>query len=147
MGFFDDKQEELRKELDSWVGVPFKHRQGTKSGVDCIHLVARVLESFGFGPFKFNDYTRDWHLHKTSGLLMNEVKKQIPTVVEVSINEIKNGDLVVYHVGKDSAHGAIYFDNYVYHAITGIGVVKIRWDSALKFKNTTYAVAHILRVM
>jgi len=147
MAFFDDKQEKLQQELESWVDTPFRHKQGIKgTGVDCIHLVARVLESFGFGPFRIPDYARDWHLHRTSGMLMNEVAAQIPNTSEVSIDDVKNGDIVFYHVGKDTAHAGIYFGGYIYHAISGIGVVKIRWDQALKFRNATYAVAKVMRI-
>lgn len=150
MRFFEDKEEELYKELESWKGVPFNHKQGTRAGVDCIHLVARVLEKFGYGPFKFPDYAIDWHLHRTSGMLMDEVGKQIPNTTEVKLHDIKNGDIVFWHVGKDTAHVGIYCedhgDRYIYHAVRPLGVLKIRWEIAMKFRNKTNAISHIMRL-
>lgn len=152
MSYFDDKQEELKKELDSWVGTPFKHKQGVKGvGVDCIHLVARVLEHFGFGPFKFSDYPRDWHMHQTSGLLMKNLMKQVKGAHEVPLWNIKSGDIVLYHIGNDVAHAGIYFmdewgDKYIYHSVTGIGVVKIDFDSAVRLKKKYKIASHIVRI-
>lgn len=151
MRFFEGKEEELYKELESWVGVPFRHRQGTRAGVDCIHLIGRVLEHFGYGPFKFPDYALDWHLHKTSGLMMTQVRKQLPNTEEVKLKDIQNGDILFWHVGKDIGHVGMYFedhgDRYIYHAVRPFGVLKIRWETAMKFKNQTNAITHILRLL
>lgn len=152
MNFFDDKQEELYKELESWLGTPFKHKQGIKGvGTDCIQFVAKVLEHFGFGPFKFPDYAKDWHMHKTSGLLMTNLMKQVKGSYEVPLWNIKSGDIVLYHIGNDSAHGGIYFvdewgDRYLYHSINPFGVVKLDFDSAVKLKKEYQIASHIVRV-
>jgi len=147
MSFFDDKQEELQQELESWVDTPFRHHQGVKgTGVDCIHLVARVLEHFGFGPFRIPDYARDWHLHQEHELLRDGIFAQLD-VDEIPLDEEpKNGDILLYKFGRAAAHSGIYFDKYIYHAIIGVGVVKMRFDKVLQIGKHKVPLSHTLRL-
>jgi len=137
MYYFDDikKQKKLKIILESWVGTPFKHKTAVKGkGCDCIHFVGSVFQEIGL--FKFNlktvpDYPPDWHLHNTRELLSEGIAERL-SVERVDLNNLINGDIILSHYGKASSHAGIYFDGYVYQALTSIGVRKI------SFKDTKY---------
>ena len=128
--FFEDaeKQKQLKKILDEWIGTPFRHHCGVKSlGCDCVHFVARVLEEVGLLSWRKDliaDYPRDWHLHNTRELLKEAIERELD-VEEVSLDSPMNGDIILSHYGQASSHTAIYFNEYVYQAIDDIGVCKI----------------------
>ena len=128
--FFDDpeRRAELGREMEAWVGTPFRHWAGVKGrGCDCIHFVARVLEHFGLGPFRIQRYHKDWHLHRANELLLEGIRDQLDHI-EVTPAEIQDGDLVLYQFGQAFSHGGIFFQGCVYQAVTGAGVVCLGWD-------------------
>jgi len=132
MYFFDDidKQKELKLILDSWVGTPFKHKTAVKGkGCDCIHLVGCVFQEMGllvFNKKTVPDYPPDWHLHNTRELLSEGIISRL-NVEKKDLNNLMNGDIILSHYGKASSHAGIYFDGYVYQALTRIGVKKINF--------------------
>lgn len=129
-----EKQNELKRILDSWTGTPFRHHCGVKGrGCDCIHFVARVFEEMGIVTLnKVPNYPKDWHLHNTRELLAESIENYC-NVEKVNLNSLKNGDIILSHYGKAASHAAIYFDEYVYQSITNIGVCKINFKDR-KFK-------------
>ena len=130
---FDDpkKVEELRRELEEWIGTPWRHRVAVKGlGADCIYFVAGVfhnLKVFNFEIAHKPDYPPDWHLHNTRELLMETIKRSVP-VVEISLDEIRNGDIILSHYGKAASHASIYLDGFLYHCIHPGGVIKASFD-------------------
>jgi len=128
--FFEDteKQEQLKKILDEWMGTPFRHHCGVKGlGCDCIHFVARVFEEMGLIKWRKDfilDYPSDWHLHNTRELLKEAIEREL-NVEEVGFDNLINGDIILSHYGQASSHAAIYFDEHIYQAINDIGVCKI----------------------
>lgn len=134
--FFEDAANEsrLKDVLDSWEGTPFRHWAGVKGmGCDCIHFVGRVLEELGIttraGGVKYQipRYSRDWHLHKEHQLLLEGVLKQIPVDV-IDSDDHMNGDILLFRFGRAVAHSAFYFDNFLYHSLSGIGVRRSSYD-------------------
>jgi len=127
--YFEDKknQERLKKILDEWLGTPFRHRTGVKGqGADCIHFVAKVYDEMDIIEFALSDvpdYSPDWHLHNTRQKLFEKIISTVP-VEQVPIDNLMNGDLVLSHFGKAASHTSVFFDGYLYHAITNIGVIK-----------------------
>lgn len=134
--YFEDEenQKHLKVILDEWVGTPFRHRCAVKGlGADCIHYVSAVLHELGiinFDNVKIPDYPPDWHLHNTQQLLLEEIHKHLNTE-QVNLNELMNGDIVLSHFGKAASHASIYFDEHLYHAINGIGVIKEQIDNSV----------------
>jgi len=128
--FFEDteKQEQLKKILDEWMGTPFRHHCGVKGlGCDCIHFAVKVFEEMELIKWRDNlipDYPRDWHLHNTRELLKEAIEKEFD-VEEIGLDNLMNGDIILSHYGQASSHTAIYFDEHVYQAIDDIGVCKI----------------------
>ena len=144
MYYFDDvnKQNELKKVLDEWIGTPFRHRVAVKNlGCDCIHFVGAVLHEMGildFSKVKIPDYAPDWHLHHTRQLLLEEINKAIK-VERVSLSKLRNGDIVLSHFGKAASHASIYFGGQLYHALNNIGVVNEEIHNSAVSKNLKYA--------
>lgn len=123
--YFEDKdrQEQLGKVLNSWLRTPFRHCCGVKGlGCDCIHFVIGVLEELDFGPFKVQNYARDWHLHNRNELLANGIKKQLK--VEEVKKPYKNGDIICFEFGKAYSHASIYFNKHIFQAVPSAGVIK-----------------------
>ena len=127
------RQEKLEKELLSWLKTPFKHRTCVKQkGADCVNFVAGVLSELGICKMpKIPEYPPDWNLHITRDLLIDGIKT-LPLATGLYFDEIdfKNpmiGDLMVFFYGKSASHAAIYFNGYIYQAVTGVGVVKSRY--------------------
>jgi cell wall-associated NlpC family hydrolase len=144
--FFDSPVEidQLREEVASWVGTPYRHWCGVKGlGCDCIHFVARVFESQGGGPYKIPWYPKDWHLHLGRELLMEGILAN-SKAVEVPISEVKNGDIVLYRFGRASSHSAIYLDNHVYSAITRARLEGIHWDDVF-LKHRIFKVFRVMK--
>lgn len=129
--YFEDKgkQEELSIILSEWMGTPYRHWAGVKGeGCDCIHLIVRVLEEFGFGPFKVPRYDKDWHIHNNEELLLDGFRKSSLRFDELSPSvEPMNGDVVLYKFGRVNSHSVIYFMDHVYQSINGIGVERRHW--------------------
>jgi cell wall-associated NlpC family hydrolase len=132
-----EKQKELKTILESWLNTPYKHHTGVKGmGCDCIHFVGCVMEEMGLLNFdrkSVPQYPRDWHLHNTREILSEGIEARL-NVEKLNINDkLINGDIILSHYGKASSHAGIFFDNYVYQALDGIGVRKIIFTDQ-KFK-------------
>lgn len=144
--YFDDKenQKRLKIVMDEWLGTPFRHRTCVKGlGADCIHFVGGVFNEMKIFDFdllgSIPDYPPDWHLHNTQQLLFEEIMKRIKVDV-VQLNNLKNGDVVLSHFGKAASHTSIYFDDHLYHAINGIGVIKEQVDNSVVTGKLKFAV-------
>lgn len=144
MDYFDDieKQKQLKKILDEWVGTPFRHRCGVKGkGSDCIFFVGRVFEEMRLLTLneKFVPvYPKDWHIHNTRELLSEAVEKYL-NVKKVDFLMPKNGDIHLSHFGKAASHGSIYFNGYGYQSLTNIGVRKINFTDKKFRKRIKFA--------
>jgi cell wall-associated NlpC family hydrolase len=142
--YFDDpeKQQELKVILDSWIGTPYRHHCGVKGmGTDCAHFVVRVFEEMGVIKWRKNlipDYPAGWNLHNTRELMLERLVKEF-NVAAVDLNNPMNGDILLSHYGKAASHMVIYFDDHIYHAVDGIGVVKIHFADSVFRKKMKYA--------
>lgn len=137
--FFDDKNsEKLKKELDSWLGTPYRHYCGVKNkGTDCIHFIIRIIEKLGANQGRnliIKQYPKDWNLHRGEELLKEEMSKQlyIETIAERDKDNIlkfsekvHNGDIILFKFGRLSGHCGMFFENQVYQSLNGRRVEKI----------------------
>lgn len=144
MNYFEslEKQDQLKKVLDSWIGTPFRHQCGVKGlGCDCVYFVARILEEVGILTWHKDlipDYSKDVPLHD-SHELFEERLLQNTKAEKVEFNDLRNGDVVLFHSGKAASHGAFYFDGYMYQALNKVGVCKIRFSDKLLKKRAKFA--------
>jgi len=121
-----EKQNQLKAELNGWLGTPFRHHCSVKNrGCDCIGFVTGVLINVDFlkaDKFVLPDYSQDWHIHNNENLLIKGLRGQdylqeIPSFPEF-------GDILVFKYGKVSSHVGIYADGTIYHAITNRTVIR-----------------------
>lgn len=136
-----EKQEVLRKELEGWLGTPFRHRAAVKQvGADCLHFIAKVYETVGVFkgvvdsiPF----YGHDWCHHTTDEILYKSVKR-MREFQEIQFKNIMNGDLVLYQFGLATSHCAIYFDNEIYQAINNTKIHKLLYTDMSWYKRRRF---------
>ena len=148
MCFFDDETNlnRLREILNSWLGTPFRHLCGVKGlGVDCSRFVFHVLEELDLVSWRENTlprHPRRWYLHNPLFDVV-ALAKELVSLEDVKKEDIVNGDIVVYKIGRCPSHFGIYLDDYVYMSLERIGVSAFSWSDEMWFKR----VAHCLRVM
>jgi len=143
--YFDDKEKdvELKRILDEWLGTPFKHHCGVKKlGCDCIHFAIRVFEEIGLMTYTKDmipDYPRDWHLHNTREALMEAIFMHLDVEsVKKDSRLLMNGDIILSHYGQASSHVGILYGKHVYQALDGVGVRKIHFDDPKLNKQMKY---------
>ena len=145
----EERQKQLGKIINSWLGTPFRHRCAVKGmGADCLGFVVGVLKELGIlrQDFIVPEYAPDWPLHKSNELLLSGMKKTLNIEI-VKLEDIMNGDLCLYRFGKASSHIGIYYDNYLYHSITELSVMKLKWSDCLDINNTLLPMTHIIRLL
>ena len=102
----DDADTNLIKEIDSWLGVPYKYGGKDKSGTDCSGMVYSIYNNvYGFS------------LNRSAYDIIQNVKK-------VPIEEAKFGDIVFFKINKNRvSHVGIYLgDKKFIHASSQLGV-------------------------
>jgi len=102
----DDADTNLIKEIDSWLGVPYKYGGKDKSGTDCSGMVYSIYNNVY--SFSLNRSAYDI----------------IQNVIKVPIEEAKFGDLIFFKINKNRvSHVGIYLgDKKFIHASTQLGV-------------------------
>lgn len=133
----------LQKELESWVGTPFRHWCGMKQkGADCIFFVAKVLSEMGYlNWYKgiIPKYSDDWFLHNDYELLLNTlVAHPSGNFVIVSLDDMRNGDIPLFRFGKASSHCGMFCRGFVYHSIYRRGVERTHLVESKWHKRLTY---------
>ena len=100
-------QKDLKKEINSWLGTPYKYGGITKKGVDCSGFVNAIYQT-----------VYDIDLPRTSKEIYSKAKA-------VKLQNIKEGDLIFFNYeGKGVSHVGIYLaDNKYAHASASKGVV------------------------
>ena len=90
----------------SWLRTPFHDNQAVKGvGVDCAQLVrAAALETGLRAIHPTGNYSAQWFLHREDDRLVEFIKRY---AVEIDESRAREGDLVVYKIGRAFAHVAI----------------------------------------
>ncbi|HOB77313.1 MAG: C40 family peptidase [Bacteroidales bacterium] len=101
-----DADTNLIKEIDRWIGVPYKYGGKDENGTDCSGMVMTIYENV-YG-FKLNRSSYDI----------------IQNVIKVPVEEARFGDLVFFKINNSNvSHVGIYIgDNQFVHASTKAGV-------------------------
>jgi len=121
-----ERQNRLLEVLESWEGTPYRHRSGVKYyGVDCAHFIGCVLMELGIiESFKVTKYSRDFCLHTSEEGFVAHLREH-PLLEEININDLMNGDILLYKFGRVSGHSAIYFDGDAWQSRSKYGVIKL----------------------
>ena len=141
--FFSSKenQDRLLKEVNEWIGTPFRHYAGVKKvGADCIHFALAVYESLGAikDPMRgVKYYGHDWCHHTTEQKLREGLRRR-QEFAEVGFGKEMNGDLVLYQFGQAASHCGIYFDGCIYQSINLVGVHRVYYKDGLWSKRRRF---------
>lgn len=111
-------QKSLRKEVEQWLGTPYRYGGNTRKGVDCSGFVNAVYLSV----YRIQ-------LPRSSKDIYARCKK-------ISRKELKEGDLVFFdYEGKGVSHVGLYLSDGQYaHASTSKGVVISDLDNSFSKK-------------
>jgi cell wall-associated NlpC family hydrolase len=117
----------FRTAAESWERTPWAHRCGVKGvGADCVFFVLRVLEETGYLPAglekKIPPYGKKWFLAPGPPILMDAIPKFAPQSTFIDKRMVKDGDLIVYQMGRHMAHLAIVFGPNIFHSVFEYGV-------------------------
>lgn len=106
-----------------YLGTPHVNQARVKGkGVDCGMLLIASLEDSGV--IKKNDieiapYSNEWHLHHSEEWFRHCVETYCDKV-----DELQEGDFVLYQFGRCVSHGAVYVGNgIVCHSIIKHGCI------------------------
>lgn len=123
--------QQLQQICEEWLGTPWRHQVAVKQlGCDCIHFVGGVMEEMElvkFSKVKVPNYPPDWHLHNTREMLLEGLKREF-NAVEIPLDKLEDGDIILFHYGKAASHAAIYINGFLYHCIRPGGVAKCSWQ-------------------
>ena len=106
-----------------WLGTP--HINGARvkgKGVDCGMLLIASLEDAGLiekDSIEITPYSNEWHLHHSEEWFLQYVSEHCDKV-----DELQEGDFILYQYGRCISHGAVYVgDNVVCHSLVNAGEV------------------------
>jgi len=123
----EERIDRLEKELESWLGTPFKHNNGLKGvAADCIHHVAIALYNVGaIKKYNIKPYGKDWHMHKGHQRLFKnfvdqaEAQGRSVEIFDPATSEPEDGDIVLYQFGNfNMSHSSVYCRGFGYHSLT-----------------------------
>ena len=114
-----------------YLGTPHVNQAKVKGkGIDCGMLLIASLEDAGAVPkdsIEIAPYSNEWHLHHSEEWFKGYIEKYCDKV-----EELQEGDFVLYQYGRCASHGAVYVGNgIVCHALVNHGCVLTEMDEAM----------------
>lgn len=109
---------------ESWLNTPY-HPNGLVKhvGVDCCQFLAQVYSEAGLiTDLDLGSYSTTAHFHQKVGTYEATIREYANEITEA---EVQPGDMVLYKVAHDFAHGAIVkqWPTLVIHAVNEAGVI------------------------
>lgn len=114
-----------------YLGTPHVNQAKVKGkGVDCGMLLIASLEDAGVvqkDSIEIAPYSNEWHLHHSEEWFKDYIEKYCDKV-----EELQEGDFVLYQYGRCASHGAVYVGNgIVCHALVNHGCVLTGMDDVM----------------
>ncbi len=109
-----DISRKLKKEIEHWLGVPYRYGGRDKKGIDCSGLICVLYQS----------------LYKTD--IPKTVKLQYEACKKIPLKKLREGDLVFFNPeGKEVTHIGLYLSDHTFvHASVSKGVVISNLENA-----------------
>ena len=106
-----------------YLGTPHVNQAKVKGkGVDCGMLLIAALEGSGAiakNAIEIAPYSNEWHLHHSEEWFKHYVETYCDKV-----DELQEGDFILYQFGRCVSHGAVYVGNgIVCHSIINQGCI------------------------
>lgn len=94
-----------------WCGTPFvKYASVKGAGVDCVHLVAAILQEVGALPkFEWPKYALDSGVHSRSSALLAWLDS-CPSFGRQPTTDIMAGDVICFNLGLSEHHIGLMLD-------------------------------------
>ena len=114
-----------------YLGTPHVNQAKVKGkGVDCGMLLIASLEDAGAvekDSIEIAPYSNEWHLHHSEEWFKDYIEKYCDKV-----EELQEGDFILYQYGRCASHGAVYVGNgIVCHALVNHGCVLTEMDDVM----------------
>ena len=127
-------------EARSWLDTPYHHNARVKGvGVDCAQLPAAIYHTVGLIPHLEPEYSPQWMMHRDAEKYLEWVR---PYAREITREELKPGDMVMWKFGRTYSHSAIVIEvPTIIHAVNMAGRVEfgdIERDADLACRPTLY---------
>ena len=137
----DAQWERMADILHGWIGTPYRHCAGTKTGSDCGSWIARVFHELGIVQDILAEeyYSRQWYMSDRDGVVYRRLRLYCDNLVsgftmqEESPDSIWiRGDILVFKLPRahTANHLGIYFgcprphDHFMVHCLRGPGMHK-----------------------
>lgn len=122
-----EERETICRIAKTYVGTPYRDCAKIKgAGADCATLLAMVYEEAGVeSPIQYDPYSPQWYLHRNEELYLNKVLERAREITE---DEAKPADIVMYKFGRCFSHGAIIVEPgwpNIIHAFKQAGIVTL----------------------
>ncbi len=114
-----------------YLGTPHVNQARVKGkGVDCGMLLIASLEEAGAiekNGIEVAPYSNEWHLHRSEEWFKHYVETYCDKV-----DDLQEGDFILYQYGRCASHGAVYIgNNTVCHSLIGQGCVLTGLDDVM----------------
>lgn len=126
--FTDNKK--LKKALDSWEKVPYKHMGQSRGGVDCTKLMALILIDLGIlSQIETSYYSEDWMLHGDCEILITAFFSHLCKYVDGNYKplllkyregiQLQDGDVLGFSMNSKGLtnHAGMYYQGDIFHVI------------------------------
>jgi cell wall-associated NlpC family hydrolase len=113
--------EAAQTEAERWLGTPHRNRMAKPGvGVDCLHLLGQIATAAGvLPPFRFPYYDPNWGIGRRNNVL-ERIFMLTTNCDRIDPNEaMQEGDVIIFAVGRQSNHCAIYLGSAIWHAQCG----------------------------
>ena len=124
----DEKRLEIVNEAKSWVGTPYvgwSALKGSKGGTDCGQLIKAVYQKCGVVPQGDLGIDPCYSLQVAQHLADPTYLSIIETYMkEISVDEVKPGDVVAFKLGHAFAHAGIVIEYPTFIHAMGHGGVR-----------------------
>lgn len=118
---------DLVAEARTWIGTPYHHGGRLRgSGCDCVSFTVSLLESMGMAGIVLPEVYKI----RPDGTLLSHLERNRDLYREVSVDDIRAGDVVLIRLYKQPQHFGLYTgDGTVIHADMRHGVVESAFDA------------------
>lgn len=121
----DEERAAVIAEARTWLATPYHDCAMVKGvGVDCAYLLKAVFEAVGLeAPIEIEPYSPQWYLHRSDELYLAKVLERAK---EITLEEARPADVVLFKFGRCFAHGAIIVEwPRIIHAHKQSGIVTL----------------------
>jgi len=114
--YFDgEATENLMVEIESWLGVKYRHLGVNRAGVDCAYFCGNIYRNLGIiTQLEKIYYAPDWYLHGSREILVENVQRHFEKFIAPGLT-VRFEPCGSGHIPGDMILYRLYSDNVPYH--------------------------------